>query len=185
MINISVYIFIYIYYTIKFLLCVTAALLIYLSVFRKDGWRETWRRWKEIYSHQTTKSNCYGNHYHVGGGERTDFHTWPQNGSCEHLWLCYKLGIPLQSVETDLSIVFSLSACISTNYRSSPLPALPCCFCFNLWGFSFPFHTIWVNGQGQYLLSETNSSDKTGPKPVCSRFEWQTLKLDLGDPLFK
>lgn len=58
----------------------------------------------------------------LGGGERTDFHTWPRHGSCEHLRLCYALGTPLQSVETDLSIVFSFSACISSNSRSSPPP---------------------------------------------------------------
>lgn len=122
----------------------------------------------------------------LGVGKRLTFTLGHDMACCEHLWLCYKLGTPLQSVETDLSIVFSLSACISTNHGSSPPPALPLeRLCFHLWGFSLPFHTIWVDGQGQYLLSETNSSDKTGPKPVCSRFEWQTLNLDLGDPLFK
>lgn len=58
-------------------------------------------------------------------------------------------------------------------------------FCFSLWGSPFPFHTIWVDGQGPCLLSETNSSDRTGPKPDCSKFECQTLKLDLGGPTFQ
>lgn len=172
-------------------MCVSQQLysFIYLSLKKKDGRKETWGDGKDLLT-SGYKVKPYGNRYYVGGGEVTMiFHTWPWLGLCDHLWLCYKLGTPLQSVETDANIVFSFLwvfffLCLHAFHRSSPPPFpffLPLeRLCFNSWGLHFPVHTLWVDGQGQYLLSETNSSDNTSPKPICYRFEWQILELDLG-----
>lgn len=126
----------------------------------------------------------------LGGGERTRIFTLGHDTACVSICGCvtsWELPCSLlkQTLVLSFLFFFYLHAFRSITDPVHP-PALPLeRLCYNLWGLSFPFHTIWVDGQGQYLLSETNSSEKTSPKPIHSRFEWHTSELDLGDPLLK
>lgn len=97
-----------------------------------------------------------------------------------------------QSVETDASIVFSFLFCVFFFfvYMHFTDPVHPLSLLSFPWkgsaliceAYVCPVHTVWVDGQGQYLLSETKTP---APKPICRRFEWQILELDLGDLLCK
>lgn len=80
---------------------------------------------REIYSHQATKLNHYGNHFHVGGGEISKIFTLGHDVACVTICGCitsWELPCSLLKQTLALYFLFLYLHAFGSHIHSTPIP---------------------------------------------------------------